>query len=773
MHTSVRVNTKNWSIFLTFCFTLLLIADCARVENAFCSEEYFFDFLRNKDENGMPERYAVQNNKTVDGCAQLFPCHNFGFTSQAEQWDGTKKNIKRLHALNQKACYFSSNKCTKFHIETSYGNLKTNNEEISIFVPSNVPYVHGQFSNRQVGNCLTRCRYIFPKEIRRGEKFYSENIEWQQENERYDAILFTLDWSYGGSSSAVPPVTSAVYKKKVLNKQIWVGFSEEDILDPFGGRPDLWSGTDVFQQLDIVSTYDYESADVPFNLYRFHFFGACSLNMYFRDVFADSFAPKNPVVSYVSRNCRRKRDQIIIDLMYYIDVASLGRCLNNVEWPFEKGTYPYWQEKIAVLKNYKFTLALQGYDHGALISEKLYDAFIAGTVPVFYGVSRKTVETFAPSPESFVHFDDFTSLKDLAISLLDYGNDDGKYNLLHAWRQIPPSKQFCQALETNINSLACRLCRAVAEKQKVSVSDVVSVTDNVKVLKRSPIILNNSLNLPAQTVSLTLLIRSNFMNAERRKVIRRTWGDIGKLKTKVKIFFLLTNNRLVATQKRSYWRTSKVPCSSRCLRHMHLEQKHYGDIFIGSSLQTVAKNNIFNDTLSGMKMALSACEIFSFMLVADDNVFINIALVLQEMESFEHSSSYHTSVFRADRLRLSKPTGYLEEHIGILSDEHYILSRDIVVYLARNLKSLYLPDNFTDERSAMAMWLVAKQVFPEEKTTFGEVLTGIGQSYCHHKVSQNRVMSLSGVSSDEEMQMIHNMLLENKYTKLGSFCRIN
>jgi len=129
--------------------------------------------------------------------------------------------------------------------------------------------------------------------------------------------------------------------------------------------------------------------------------------MYFRYISYSQFDSTLPLISYASRHCRPQRDNIVTDIMQFVDVAAIGKCLNNSPWPFEKATYPYWQEKILALQKYKFTLAFQGYENGGLISEKLYDAFAAGTVPIFYGISRVVVETFAPSPNSFLHIDDF------------------------------------------------------------------------------------------------------------------------------------------------------------------------------------------------------------------------------------------------------------------------------------------------------------------------------------------------------------------------------
>lgn len=102
-----------------------------------------------------------------------------------------------------------------------------------------------------------------------------------------------------------------------------------------------------------------------------------------------------------------------------------------------------------------------------LVSEKLYDAFLAGVVPIYWGAPRRTVERLAPSPESFIHVDDFHgNLKLLSEHLLWLSRNPTEYAKHHAWRARGPTKNFCQLLETNVNTLACRVCETVEERRR-------------------------------------------------------------------------------------------------------------------------------------------------------------------------------------------------------------------------------------------------------------------------------------------------------------------
>ena len=103
------------------------------------------------------------------------------------------------------------------------------------------------------------------------------------------------------------------------HRQPWiVGFSEEEVFKTEGGR--LISGeTAPFYPCSICHPLDYASADLPFNLWRFHFF-ACTANVYFAPApdshFADNLRYEKPLVSYVGR-CRNQRDEWVPQLALF------------------------------------------------------------------------------------------------------------------------------------------------------------------------------------------------------------------------------------------------------------------------------------------------------------------------------------------------------------------------------------------------------------------------------------------------------------------------
>ena len=227
-------------------------------------------------------------------------------------------------------------------------------------------------------------------------------------------------------------------------------------------------------------------------------------------------------------------------------------------WPFPKASYPYWQEKVLVLRHYPFTLAIEGSDapgKSGLVSEKLFDAFAAGTVPIYWGAPRHVVERFAPSPRSFIHVDDFPKgLEQLAAYLARLAKNPTEYYAKHhAWRSAmsePRAERrmnsgdnaddeklegwlprFCGLLDTNINTLACRMCEKVsAHRDKVLVEENEEEEEEEEEEARRPTTLEEEEEEEEATTKdvvavpvLIVGIKSAVGNRALRDAIRGSW----------------------------------------------------------------------------------------------------------------------------------------------------------------------------------------------------------------------------------------------------------
>jgi hypothetical protein len=120
-------------------------------------------------------------------------------------------------------------------------------------------------------------------------------------------------------------------------------------------------------------------------------------------------APDPPPVpagfcSFVVSNAGRARTQRRVDFFHrlsrYRRVDSGGRHLNNIGGPLPGGP----RGKIEFLSRYKFHIAFENESRPGYTTEKLVEAMLAGTVPIYWGNPR-IAEEF--NPRSFVNAHDF------------------------------------------------------------------------------------------------------------------------------------------------------------------------------------------------------------------------------------------------------------------------------------------------------------------------------------------------------------------------------
>ncbi|XP_074535662.1 alpha-(1,3)-fucosyltransferase 4-like [Halichoeres trimaculatus] len=94
-------------------------------------------------------------------------------------------------------------------------------------------------------------------------------------------------------------------------------------------------------------------------------------------------------------------------LRQYITVDLFGRAGKPL--PNDIGN----ESVLRLLEQYQFYLSLENSKHTDYITEKLWNAILAGSIPVVLGPSRQNYERFLP-PEAFIHVDDFPTVRELA-----------------------------------------------------------------------------------------------------------------------------------------------------------------------------------------------------------------------------------------------------------------------------------------------------------------------------------------------------------------------
>jgi hypothetical protein len=126
------------------------------------------------------------------------------------------------------------------------------------------------------------------------------------------------------------------------------------------------------------------------------------------------------VVSNHSRRRNRNRLEIFEKLSKYKRVESGGRFMNNIGGRLGDG----FPTKINFMRECKFHIAFENAKLPGYTTEKLPQAMMARTLPVYWGNSR-VGEDF--NPRSFVDASDFASLDDLIEYIIELDKDDSRY----------------------------------------------------------------------------------------------------------------------------------------------------------------------------------------------------------------------------------------------------------------------------------------------------------------------------------------------------------
>ena len=138
----------------------------------------------------------------------------------------------------------------------------------------------------------------------------------------------------------------------------------------------------------------------------------------------------------------------------FISVDIYGKCGNSSVCRENKNSDICMDE----LRKYKFYLALENSRCREYITEKFWDnALLNDLIPIVYGPLRKDYELVAP-PNSFIHVDDFKTIKELASYLHKLDANDHLYNEYFKWKKqgfvvstrmewLYEPRQMCQVVE--------------------------------------------------------------------------------------------------------------------------------------------------------------------------------------------------------------------------------------------------------------------------------------------------------------------------------------
>lgn len=79
------------------------------------------------------------------------------------------------------------------------------------------------------------------------------------------------------------------------------------------------------------------------------------------------------------------REEFFKQLSKYKKIDAPGKSMNNMAWPQNNNTNRKWEVKRDFLKNYKFTISFENYVYPGYQTEKLCDAMLSDSLPIYCG----------------------------------------------------------------------------------------------------------------------------------------------------------------------------------------------------------------------------------------------------------------------------------------------------------------------------------------------------------------------------------------------------
>ena len=133
-------------------------------------------------------------------------------------------------------------------------------------------------------------------------------------------------------------------------------------------------------------------------------------------------------------------------LSNYKRVESPGSYLNNM--PNGETVQFLTESKTNFQKSSKFSLCFESTKHHGFVTEKLVDALVAGSIPIYYG-SETVTEIF--NSKSFINCNDYNSFEEVIDKIIELDNNDEKYMEMLT-QPILVNSKFAQSLYNELES---------------------------------------------------------------------------------------------------------------------------------------------------------------------------------------------------------------------------------------------------------------------------------------------------------------------------------
>ncbi|CAG8495340.1 40696_t:CDS:1 [Gigaspora margarita] len=176
-------------------------------------------------------------------------------------------------------------------------------------------------------------------------------------------------------------------------------------------------------------------------------------------------SPNSTLVSFVASHMTEYRKTFIPSLQDHMSVASFGYVYQNTPWSH----YPEclnlgkFETKNCVVSKYPFYLALESCQEKDYSTEKLWNTFKVGVVPIIWGAPN--VRSYLPHPKSVIFVEDFSDVEELANYLKYLAKNETAYLEYHKWKTMKFSDEFEKKSYLSMRNMECNICKEVARQR--------------------------------------------------------------------------------------------------------------------------------------------------------------------------------------------------------------------------------------------------------------------------------------------------------------------
>ncbi|HQZ36736.1 MAG TPA: glycosyltransferase family 10 [Ilumatobacteraceae bacterium] len=253
----------------------------------------------------------------------------------------------------------------------------------------------------------------------------------RRDYDRAEAVIF-----------ATPAMHDSLPRQRAFPDQLWVQWSQESTV-----QYPMLLDEGFNAKFDLRMTYRLDS-DVPIPY-----------------VTPDMFDALQPIVPLEQRNevavsawvsgawDRCGRDNYLLGLLDELPVHSYGTVGRNCHLIDDTGG----ATKMATIRHYRFTVAFENSMTHDYVTEKFFQALLAGSVPIYRGAPN--VALFAPAPHSYIDATEFSGPAELAEFLAAMTDD--LYADYHEWRAAGPKLEWRTRFASFATHAFVRLARAV------------------------------------------------------------------------------------------------------------------------------------------------------------------------------------------------------------------------------------------------------------------------------------------------------------------------